>query len=377
MCYKEVSSLPASRTRTPSPTATMRIHQVVVGVPNNNNNTVVVGPSHHRLSTPPFAPHSSYHPFSCPHLDFALEKASYYRRDRLLKSSARNVTAAGDDGSSVPEEVGMGVRHRDDVRTLSSSGDDVFGDDDEMVAKADGYVRFSRTDVSANELDLPGGSVDGQRLSKDDLSRQIDEESSSSPHNYEYPSIVPQATSEWPPPNRHTSVTSSSSPAAAVIVDPIMLPRRKDRKRRRGRRPDPHSRSGSSGGMGGGVRARCVYCQELFVVAENHRGACPDAPDDCAACVERATCLCAARALLYHCATDDDGSYGPVCGGIGEPTVSTKTQSTGDRRRRRRKWILLCLLSIVLPCLCCYPALAACHSCAVRRGHCGARHQTT
>ena len=106
-------------------------------------------------------------------------------------------------------------------------------------------------------------------------------------------------------------------------------------------------------------------------MAENRRGACPDAPDDCAACVERATCLCAARALLYHCATDDDGDYGTVCGGGREAS----SRSPSSERRRRRKWLLLALLSVVLPCLWCYPALTACHRCAARRGHCGARHR--
>ena len=315
-----------------------------------------------RMSTS-FAPPSTYHPFSCPHLDSAVER-SFYRR--FVAGADKN--PGGHKGHTL--ENGHVNCDADAVtgHTLSS-GDEVFGED--AAVKTDGYVRFSRTDVSMDNCSLaskaPLASSAGDNLTTDS---QLKAESSSHidsthltrtdsshltlPHDYEYPALV-----QTPSRPRQLSVTPT--------VDQVVLPRRKDKKRTRRRNKT----------IASSTRARCIYCQELYFVTENGRGACPDAPDDCAACIERATCLCAARALLYHCATDEDGSYGPVCGfsdtspaGSGSPA-----SSSSERRRRRRKWILLALLSVVLPCLWCYPALAACHSCAVRHGHCGARHR--
>lgn len=304
-----------------------------------------------RLSTS-FAPPSSYHPFSCPHLDFAVER-SFYRR-----------YISGADKAHTGQKIHAQVNGHCDIDASTgntvSSGDEVFGDDSGV--RTDGYVRFSRTDVSADDGSVasktPAASSAVINMTVDCHSKAeascIDASPLTMPHDYEYPALVP--TSSRP---RQLSVTPT--------VDQVVLPRRNEKKRPR-RRNKPATSA---------ARARCIYCQELYFVAENGRGACPDAPDDCAACIERATCLCAARALLYHCATDDDGSYGPVCGiSDSSPGGSgSAAASPAERRRRRRKWILLALLSVVLPCLWCYPALAACHSCAVRRGHCGARHR--
>ena len=305
-----------------------------------------------RLSTS-FAPPSSYHPFSCPHLDFAVER-SFYRRyvsgtDRAPVGHKAHAQHNGHCGSDLT------------AREAASSHDEVFSEED-LAMKTDGYVRFSRTDISTDNNSLASKTAASSLAASEsttDCQLKVEPSSYNPPHvpmtpDYEYPAMVPACNRP-----RQLSVTPT--------VDQVVLPRRKDKKLNRRRNKTVASSSSN--------RARCIYCQELYFVAENGRGACPDAPDDCAACIERATCLCAARALLYHCATDEDGSYGPVCGIIDSSPSGSAASSPSERRRRRRKWILLAFLSVVLPCLWCYPALAACHSCAVRHGHCGARHR--
>ena len=273
---------------------------------------------------------SFYHPFSCPHLEFMSDRSVYgrhggsERQQRLMRQS----NLITDDDEQLP----------------------VNGD--EAPVRSDGYVRFSRTDISAESA--PPSVVSGPSHATPKSNYRFADTSLVAPassHDYEYPVLLPSAGSGRP---RDASLPPT--------IQQVSLPRRKLRK----------SKKSQKRAVSSSTRARCVYCQELFFVSENRCGVCPDAPDDCAVCIERATCLCAARALLYHCATDDDGNYGSVCG-AGES--SSPGSSSSSDRRRRRKWVLLALLSMVLPCLWCYPALTACNRCAVRHGHCGARHR--
>ena len=302
--------MPASRTRTPSPCATIRVH---------------------RTTSTQRSPSSIYHPFSCPHLDFVGDRSLHgryvsERQEHLLRKSNLVTKDAhcGLPGNQIP---------------CSTS--------DEAPVRSDGYVRFSRTDISVanapSDASGPNHPTPKSNYRFSDMSLVAP----TSSHDYEYPTLLPSGGGR---------ARDSSLP---TTIQNVSLPRRKLRKSKKSQK-----RSASA-------RARCIYCQELFFVSENRSGSCPDAPDDCAACIEHATCLCAARALLYHCATDDDGNYGTVCG-AGESSPGAGTSSD---RRRRRKWVLLALLSIMLPCLWCYPALTACHRCAVRRGHCSARHR--
>ena len=310
-----MSSLPASRTRTPSPCSTMRIR----------------GTAGTQRTSSSFVCPSAYYPFSCPHLDFVGDRSLYGRH-----------------ANSRQEQLLL----KSNVDPLcSQSGNHVPTSSDEAPVRSDGYVRFSRTDVSVESApSVASGPSQTTPKSNCRVADTIPTPPTSS-HDYEYPVLLPSRGGR--------AARDSSLPPT---IQQVSLPRRKMQKAKKS-----HKRASSSS-----TRARCIYCQELFFVSENRSGVCPDAPDDCAACIEHATCLCAARALLYHCATDDDGNYGSVCG-AGES--SSPGSGSSSERRRRRKWVLLVLLSFVLPCLWCYPALTACHRCALRHGHCGARHR--
>ena len=110
-------------------------------------------------------------------------------------------------------------------------------------------------------------------------------------------------------------------------------------------------------------RSRCVYCHEMFVHDENVRGNCEDAPDKVAECIEKVSCICCARGMLYHCMADADGDYGHPC-----------VCDTGDTGNCK-KWTALTILSLFVPCLWCYWPLTACHKCGVACACCGGRHK--
>ena len=111
-------------------------------------------------------------------------------------------------------------------------------------------------------------------------------------------------------------------------------------------------------------RVRCIYCRDTFTEETNYKGSCPDAPDCLANCIERVSCTCCATGMLYHCMSDSDGDFGNVC-------VCDTSDSVGNCR----KWTALGVLSLLVPCLCCYWPLSSCHRCAVSCGCCGGQHK--
>lgn len=108
-----------------------------------------------------------------------------------------------------------------------------------------------------------------------------------------------------------------------------------------------------------GQRALCVHCREMFTEGISTR--CADAPSNARNCIECVSCLCAAHGMLYHCAADSDGQYDTSCDCL------SKSQC--------KKWTILAVLSLCLPCLCLYYPLMGCHKCAVNCGFCIGRHK--
>lgn len=101
-----------------------------------------------------------------------------------------------------------------------------------------------------------------------------------------------------------------------------------------------------------------------FSVSSNRPGACPDAPDDLLRRgIEAVTCLVCAKGLLYHCMSDAEGDYVHPC------------QCSNADGHWARRWIGLALLSVLVPCLCCYGPLMLCYGCGRRCSVCGGRHQ--
>lgn len=110
----------------------------------------------------------------------------------------------------------------------------------------------------------------------------------------------------------------------------------------------------------------CAHCRKSFNPATNKKGACRYAPHDWVrTTVETVTCLSCARCLLYHCISDPDEDE------EAHPCECTYN-SSGVRR-----WLGLTLLSILVPCLCCYPPLMACYRGAAACRLCGGRHEAS
>ncbi|XP_078518347.1 sprouty-related, EVH1 domain-containing protein 2-like [Lissotriton helveticus] len=111
------------------------------------------------------------------------------------------------------------------------------------------------------------------------------------------------------------------------------------------------------------VPSRCVYCRDVFSNEENGRGQCQDAPDPISDCVYQFTCMWCAESMLYHCMSDSEGEFSDPCScDLGHPHFCVR-------------WMALIALSLVVPCMCCYLPLRACHWCGEHCGCCGGRHK--
>lgn len=130
--------------------------------------------------------------------------------------------------------------------------------------------------------------------------------------------------------------------------------------------PPPGAVSGKGRGTIGvtsGRRRRCRHCQEMYLEDHNPRGSCEYAPDCVRTSIERVACVSCAQCLVYHCAADAEGEF------VRHPCDCGRDEGCG------RRWVGLALLSLLVPCLWCYPPLRACHLCCVACGLCGGRHR--
>ncbi|XP_014249563.1 sprouty-related, EVH1 domain-containing protein 2 [Cimex lectularius] len=114
--------------------------------------------------------------------------------------------------------------------------------------------------------------------------------------------------------------------------------------------------------QGSRKKERCRFCHEPFYRDSNQRGSCEYAPDCVKNAINTISCVSCAQCMLYHCMSDPEGDYDQPC-----------FCNTADDQWTRR-WIGLALLSLIVPCLCCYPPLRACHMGCITCGICGGRH---
>lgn len=112
------------------------------------------------------------------------------------------------------------------------------------------------------------------------------------------------------------------------------------------------------------TRLRCRYCHELYNDDFNGRGACEYAPDPFRSGYECISGMGCARCMIYHCMSDAEGET------TQHPCDCNITESGCTKR-----WLGLALLSLFVPCLCCYPPLRSCHLLGIQCGICGGRHK--
>ncbi|XP_052001672.1 sprouty-related, EVH1 domain-containing protein 1 [Xyrauchen texanus] len=129
--------------------------------------------------------------------------------------------------------------------------------------------------------------------------------------------------------------------------------------------PSPMLKSKTSRRREDGERSRCIYCREMFNREDNCRGRCQDAPDPIRQCIYKLSCMQCAESMLYHCMSDSEGDYSDPC------SCDTSEEQFCVR------WLALLGLSLIAPCMCCYPPLHACHTCGEACHCCGGKHKAT
>lgn len=111
------------------------------------------------------------------------------------------------------------------------------------------------------------------------------------------------------------------------------------------------------------TRLRCRYCQEFYNDDRNYKGSCDYAPDCFRTTIENMSGMLCAQCMLYHCMKDSEGE-----------TASHPCSCSAEAGCTKR-WIGLALLSLLVPCLWCYPPLRACHWMCVSCRLCGGKHK--
>lgn len=111
------------------------------------------------------------------------------------------------------------------------------------------------------------------------------------------------------------------------------------------------------------TRLRCRYCQEFYNDDRNYKGSCDYAPDCFRTTIENMSGMLCAQCMLYHCMKDSEGE-----------TASHPCSCSAEAGCTKR-WIGLALLSLLVPCLWCYPPLRACHWMCVSCRLCGGQHK--
>jgi len=140
----------------------------------------------------------------------------------------------------------------------------------------------------------------------------------------------------------------------ALGIDETFSPQGKEKKGKK--KP-------KKGKKGNGMRVRCAHCQDIYTESENKRGSCSYSPDAVRQGIECVSCLACAKCLLYHCHYEDEN--------FSEEEICTCTDTDGHLTQR---WIGLSLLAVLVPCLCLYPVLTTCYTCARACHVCGGKH---
>ncbi|XP_052747861.1 sprouty-related, EVH1 domain-containing protein 1 isoform X3 [Galleria mellonella] len=111
------------------------------------------------------------------------------------------------------------------------------------------------------------------------------------------------------------------------------------------------------------ARLKCRHCHEWYLESANRAGACEYAPDCCRACIDAVTCIKCAQGMLYHCMSDAEGDFAMHPCSCGPPDEACA-----------KRWVGITLLSLLVPCLCCYAPLRCGHRAARAASLAGGHH---
>ncbi|KAJ8705981.1 hypothetical protein PYW07_010758 [Mythimna separata] len=92
------------------------------------------------------------------------------------------------------------------------------------------------------------------------------------------------------------------------------------------------------------ARIKCRHCHEWYLESANRAGACEFAPDCFRSCIDCVSCIKCAQCMLYHCMSDAEGDFAL------HPCACAPPDEACAKR-----WMGVSLLSLLVPCLWCYP----------------------
>ncbi|XP_048488252.1 sprouty-related, EVH1 domain-containing protein 2 isoform X2 [Plutella xylostella] len=186
-----------------------------------------------------------------------------------------------------------------------------------------------------------GGSGEGERMGAEDgSSDHCAYVQLSAHHEYTYPQVPGSGSPNTKPPLMRKDSGSMKKRAVTAFSDPPPLPDKKPIRTEQFQ-----------------ARLKCRHCHEWYLESANRPGACEFSPDRCRSCVDTVTCIKCAQCLLYHCMSDSEGDYNQRPCACDEVTHNCA-----------KRWLGLALLSILVPCLCCYAPLKCMHR-AARAAH--------
>ncbi|CAH0598653.1 unnamed protein product [Chrysodeixis includens] len=111
------------------------------------------------------------------------------------------------------------------------------------------------------------------------------------------------------------------------------------------------------------ARIKCRHCHEWYLESANRAGACEFAPDCFRSCIDCVSCIRCAQCMLYHCMSDAEGDFAMHPCACGPPDDNCA-----------KRWLGITLLSLLVPCLCCYAPLRCLHRAARAARLAGGQH---
>nr|XP_049707484.1 sprouty-related, EVH1 domain-containing protein 2 isoform X2 [Helicoverpa armigera]XP_049707487.1 sprouty-related, EVH1 domain-containing protein 2-like isoform X2 [Helicoverpa armigera] len=111
------------------------------------------------------------------------------------------------------------------------------------------------------------------------------------------------------------------------------------------------------------ARIKCRHCHEWYLESANRAGACEFAPDCFRSCIDCVSCIKCAQCMLYHCMSDAEGDFAM------HPCACAPPDDACTKR-----WVGVSLLSLLVPCLCCYAPLRCVHRAARAARLAGGEH---
>ncbi|KAG1682024.1 Sprouty-related, EVH1 domain-containing protein 2 [Nymphon striatum] len=306
---------------------------------NNVVSPVVVDPTSLSSSSPYTHPHANHHHF---------HRMAFFRPPRTAPSTPNGNSSTNNQTTCFKSTVGS------EQKVIVKESEDLWiKQDDSTAHRSKSSLSNDKKEqiLDCDKIEILSGDSYSYVQFSDKPSSRVDY----SLHEYSYPVVDASCKNE-----KRGSI-SSIKKHNLDVTSPPLLPskgrRKKDKKRDRHKNNFLLDISATN---------KCRNCGEYYREDENEIGTCktPANDDNVKVCVERLTCIPAARCMLYHCVSDNEGDFNNE----NPCTCDPNKDSCG------RRWAALSILSIFIPCLWCYLPLRCCYKIGLKNKLYGGRH---